>query len=579
MLTAELINKYIVPANGIETQIKKRYQTADIMQLVLAFDKTAYRNTATFAQHIQYNGVEDLCKQIWDFLKTQIQYKEDIPGSQLVKTPSALWRAKVGDCKSFAIFTASILKNLGISYSYRFVSFSDSQTPTHVYVVAHNKGKDIIIDAVWKYFNSEKKYSFKHDFLMEGLVAVSGVGSPFVKIKAKTVKAVTTTPHIVETPAMQKINNRPKHEYKPGMLRIFSPNHKDIDLAVIKQRFEIERGIVANKRGVSGIGKVEHYDRSLAVINSYINATERSDYAKMNAIIGSLPENSRERNYLTDHFQHKVDIDETVHVDGIGNIFKKVATAVKKGATAVAKTVAKGTVAVAKGAAKGVKVVAKVAVKAVQAVESVVTRPILEVALPSASPYFMYEFANTKDLGPKAQKKQLKAHNLLKAISNVTGVKLTTLQGICRNGIMKRYGKSPENVIADWKKNASAKIKGIGIIPTASDVTFIFDAINKVLALVKKVLGKKEAIEPVTKEDVPGADDFGDTVKPRDGETPAGTSERDYTAPTSDRTDSGSDSSTYATASNTTSPAYNSDPNAVSQKQTGGLCGGGGARQ
>jgi hypothetical protein len=561
MLTAELINKYIVPANVIETQIKKRYQTADIMQLVLAFDKTAYRNTATLAQHIQYNGVEDLCKQIWDFLKTQIQYKEDIPGSQLVKTPSALWRAKVGDCKSFAIFTASILKNLSIPYSYRFVSFSDSQTPTHVYVVAHNKGKDIIIDAVWKYFNSEKKYSFKHDFLMEGLVAVSGVGSPLVKTKAKTakaVKSVTTTPYIVETPAMQKINNRPKHEYKPGMLRIFSPNHKDIDLAVIKQRFEIERGIVANKRGVSGIGKVEHYDRSLAVINSYINATERSDYAKMNAIIGSLPENSRERNYLTDHFQHKVDIDDTVHVDGIGNIFKKAAAAVKtvaKKAGAVTKTVAK---AVAKGTVAVVKTAAKVTVKAVQAVESVVTRPILEIALPSASPYFMYEFANTKDLGTKAQKKQLKAHNLLKAISNVTGVKLTTLQGICRNGIMKRYGKSPENVIAEWKKNASSKIKGIGAVDP-SVISAILTSLNSLIDMVKKLFKKGEKVEPVATEDIPGADDFGDSVQPRDGETPAATSERDYTA--------------------SSTPADTTDPNAVSNKNTGGLCGGGGARQ
>jgi len=57
------------------------------------------------------------------------------------------------------MFTAGILQNLGIPCKLVFTSYTDNRTPQHVYVET-NSG--IIIDAVWKKFNSEKPYTYKY---------------------------------------------------------------------------------------------------------------------------------------------------------------------------------------------------------------------------------------------------------------------------------------------------------------------------------------------------------------------------------------------------------------------------------
>jgi len=57
------------------------------------------------------------------------------------------------------MFTAGILKNLGIPCKLGFTSYTNSRTPQHVYVET-NSG--IIVDGVWKKFNSEKPYTYKY---------------------------------------------------------------------------------------------------------------------------------------------------------------------------------------------------------------------------------------------------------------------------------------------------------------------------------------------------------------------------------------------------------------------------------
>ena len=113
-------------------------------------------------------------KLIFYFCKKAIPYKREPASRQTTKTlPRILADAQKnavsggqigGDCKHYATTTASLCKALGIPVRLRLISqnFYDT-TPTHIYCVAKINGKDIIIDAVLKNFNSEARYSHKYD--------------------------------------------------------------------------------------------------------------------------------------------------------------------------------------------------------------------------------------------------------------------------------------------------------------------------------------------------------------------------------------------------------------------------------
>lgn len=153
--------------------------TRDIIETVLYGDGKSAWYTKDFAQTLKGKTVMDTCRNIWEFVKTQIPYVLDPVGKQNIKSPGRLWAEKAGDCKSFSVFTASCLKNLGIPYGYRFASYSKTDpTPTHVYVYVPQGKKEIILDSVWTGpFNTQKQYTYKEDKLMSSIAGIGAIGS------------------------------------------------------------------------------------------------------------------------------------------------------------------------------------------------------------------------------------------------------------------------------------------------------------------------------------------------------------------------------------------------------------------
>jgi hypothetical protein len=134
---------------------KTLYQDGDNKQLRDAIFKAtpkAIAQTTQIAQQFKGKTELDTCKNIFNFLKNKITYVAD-GHHQKVKLPSALLRERVGDCKSYSLFTAAVLKNLGISCKYVLTSYQQDPTPTHIYV---QTSSGIIIDAVYGVFNAEK---------------------------------------------------------------------------------------------------------------------------------------------------------------------------------------------------------------------------------------------------------------------------------------------------------------------------------------------------------------------------------------------------------------------------------------
>jgi len=129
---------------------------------MLEADKYIQADTSEFATY--FSPTRSGLRDIWSFVKSNITYQEDPPKMEAIKSPAMLWDIRVGDCKSFTLFTASILKNLGVPYRYRFAQYRGHRYPTHVYLVATLDGQDIIMDSVHHSFDSEEIYEYAHDY-------------------------------------------------------------------------------------------------------------------------------------------------------------------------------------------------------------------------------------------------------------------------------------------------------------------------------------------------------------------------------------------------------------------------------
>jgi len=153
----------------------------------------AVAQTKDIAPKFKGGTDSETCKKIFDYLKTQIRYDKD-GFTQKIKFPSALMRERSGDCKSYALFTAAILKNLGIPFRWTYASYTPGvKVPGHVYITTDS---GCIIDAVWGKFNSEKK-PFNKFYKSMNISYISGcepcVGAiTLPKIGAGIKKAATT---------------------------------------------------------------------------------------------------------------------------------------------------------------------------------------------------------------------------------------------------------------------------------------------------------------------------------------------------------------------------------------------------
>ena len=126
-------------------------------QLQTALEKAlpgAVAQTKDIAPQFKGATDTDTCRKIFDFLKNKVKYDKD-GFTQKIKYPSALLRDGRGDCKSYSLFTAAILKNLNIPFRWTYASYTPGvNTPGHVYITTDS---GCICDVVWGKFNSEKQ--------------------------------------------------------------------------------------------------------------------------------------------------------------------------------------------------------------------------------------------------------------------------------------------------------------------------------------------------------------------------------------------------------------------------------------
>jgi hypothetical protein len=140
--------------NTLEFSNAKNY---DIIKTLHKNYPRAVQQMAKHAPKFKGRNTTETARNIYNFLKKEITYKADPEEAQLVKIPGRLVADKVGDCKSYSLFTAAVLGALGKPVNFRYASYTNSTTPSHVYTTTKNEqGKEIIIDAVYNRFNAEQ---------------------------------------------------------------------------------------------------------------------------------------------------------------------------------------------------------------------------------------------------------------------------------------------------------------------------------------------------------------------------------------------------------------------------------------
>lgn len=142
---------------------------SDIIKAVNSALPAAVKETQLIAPYFKGKTPTETALKVWSFLKSKINYIKDTPGFQFVKLPRRFLDEKKGDCKSFSVFTAGILKNIypEADIFLRYTSYTNVNIPTHVYTIMYYNNELIIIDAVYKYFNKEKQFKHKQDYKMK----------------------------------------------------------------------------------------------------------------------------------------------------------------------------------------------------------------------------------------------------------------------------------------------------------------------------------------------------------------------------------------------------------------------------
>lgn len=133
--------------------ITGKQSVRDIIAEVLASHKEFAPLYDNIALYFDGDTTEDICQNLYDFLKANIKYREEKEEDQTTATPAGLLTRGFGDCKHYSTFSAGVLDSINritgknIKWNYRFASYDPlNKNPHHVFVVVRDGKDEIWID-------------------------------------------------------------------------------------------------------------------------------------------------------------------------------------------------------------------------------------------------------------------------------------------------------------------------------------------------------------------------------------------------------------------------------------------------
>jgi hypothetical protein len=258
--------------------IEHKYEngtTWDIIKVILAADSKLSDYMCEFASQFEksYSGLYDM----WYWVHNNIKYKADSEvfdrskGRKIqhekIKDPRVTWADGYGDCKSFSLFIASLLRCQGIKYKYRFAAYDkEDREPKHVYVIATLNNREVILDAVHDKFDEEVDYEKKWDRMQTRISYLHGTKAPAVR----TIKA---RPSVSERIADAPMNTAPRpnidiNGITGGQLTL---ELLDDQLNILIQHYGDPDGILQKARNMIFYSKKNHFHYNNTLPTGYID--------------------------------------------------------------------------------------------------------------------------------------------------------------------------------------------------------------------------------------------------------------------------------------------------------------------
>ena len=260
--------KKTIPRPDNHSEIRyKDGDTQDIINTILFADSKLGNNMCEFAK--AFTNTYDSLYELWYFTRENITYLADEPGHERVKDPRVTWKDKSGDCKSFSLFIASVLKCLHIPYRYRFASYKGND-PTHVYIVAKLKNRDIIIDATIERFDFEVSYLKKWDKMTQ-ISYVHGTSS--VAVHSRRAR-----PSVNE-----RIADAPKLRTPKTFINYYSDTEGELTLKLLDEQAKILSNYYGDPNGTYQKARnlIFNHSKDLHRISGHVGYVDESLYGLM----------------------------------------------------------------------------------------------------------------------------------------------------------------------------------------------------------------------------------------------------------------------------------------------------------
>lgn len=134
----------------------------DIINAIHKNFPQAVEQTKGIAHKFEAKTDLDTCYNLWKFERLKLTYKKDPLGKQQIRLPNRFIadaeNGKGGDCKSYSLFSAAVLYNLGFTVWFQYVAYTvkkaEDGISSHVFVKAEKNGQTFFLDGCNKRFNT-----------------------------------------------------------------------------------------------------------------------------------------------------------------------------------------------------------------------------------------------------------------------------------------------------------------------------------------------------------------------------------------------------------------------------------------
>jgi len=143
---------------GKSTTLK---QYADVHDTIAAIKRIVKKNAPVLyglSADIEGRNAVATFRNIWDYVRENIRYKNDEPGKEQLRTPQRTLVDRTGDCDDMTILISALLTNMGYEHELCIAAYKKPDQWQHIYPAVYNEyGNRYVIDCVPEipYFNYE----------------------------------------------------------------------------------------------------------------------------------------------------------------------------------------------------------------------------------------------------------------------------------------------------------------------------------------------------------------------------------------------------------------------------------------